>query len=986
MATKSRSWNPIAFLPAQVTVIGSIIYAALFTVLLWTHLSVPPPPTNPIPTGGVNLTEAWHDLGVITAGYHPWGSRRNDAVRSYLLERVGQILERNGADYKTVSASGEGRLTTDLHSPRFVTIFANDTSNFTSRDDWSYRPLTLYGESANILVYIRGKDDEKDDWWNATTRYRGSSGVLVNAHFDSVPSAVGATDDGVGVVTVLQLISHYTSKGNRPKRGIVALLNNGEENGLYGARSYMQHPISQLPHTFLNLEGAGAGGRATLFRSTDAEVTRAYSKSPYPFGSVVSGDGFKRNFIRSGTDYTIFTQNLGMRGLDVAFFAPRARYHTDEDDARDTSRSSLWHMLSASLSTMDDLTSYAGDEFEGTTDRSGKFKLNSGNEAIWFDMFGRAFAVMRMDTIFGLSVALLAAGPIIFILLQILIQRSGKWYPFATRKYLRSSDDDESAQLHGIRGFFRLPIAVIVATAAVAGVAYLLTKLNPYILYGNQYTVWATMLSIWFFIAWFILAGASNVRPTAFQRMYALIWLYVLSWIGLVFATVGENNLHLGSGYFLVIYNASVWTALLISYLELFALPRKSKYVEHVLGAQSDAVSVRPGSISSRRILSSSDDGRHDVADEGDATETTSLLRGRTGNSNRTLPSFSRRRRPDRDEVPEDTEDPYLNRAYLNEQAWSSSLPQWTWIIQFIILAPINIIIVGQVALLLTSALSQTSADGNGVLVVFLFLAGLTVLLLLPLTPFLHRFSFHIPLALLLVFAGCLTYSLVAFPFSRDARMKFYFIQQVNLDSGSNNVTIRGLHGYVQDVIAELPSSSGQGLSCRRFDPKASPNIDICNFSGLLPQLVPQNYSSITSSKSKHMSLLNYNITHKDSHATITLQGLNTKICQIVFENAVSEVHVEGSGSDPRMRPVADGGSSQIHLFSRTWDKTFKVDVAWPDASAKGQKGKVVCSWSDGNTPGVIPAFDEVRKFQPVWSIVTKASHGLVEGYKEFEI
>lgn len=35
------------------------------------------------------------------------------------------------------------------------------------------------------------------------------------------------------------------------------------------------------------------------FRSTDAEVTKAYKSSPHPFGSVVSGDGFKRGFIRS---------------------------------------------------------------------------------------------------------------------------------------------------------------------------------------------------------------------------------------------------------------------------------------------------------------------------------------------------------------------------------------------------------------------------------------------------------------------------------------------------------------------------------------------------------------------------------------------------------------------------------------------------------------------------------------------------------------
>src|SRR2546430_629013 len=138
----------------------------------------------------------------------------------------------------------------------------------------------------------------------------------------------------MGVITILQLIKYFTTSGNIPKKGIVTLLNNGEEDFLNGARAYTQHPISQFPHTFLNLEGAGAGGRATLFRSTDTEVTKYYANSPHPFGTVISGDGFKRRLIRSQTDYIVFDGVLGLRGLDVAFWEPRARYHTDQDDAR----------------------------------------------------------------------------------------------------------------------------------------------------------------------------------------------------------------------------------------------------------------------------------------------------------------------------------------------------------------------------------------------------------------------------------------------------------------------------------------------------------------------------------------------------------------------------------------------------------------------------------------------------------------------------
>jgi Zn-dependent M28 family amino/carboxypeptidase len=53
----------------------------------------------------------------------------------------------------------------------------------------------------------------------------------------SVSTGFGATDDGMGVITVLQLIRFFTTPGNEPKRGIVAMLNNGEEDFLNG-KSY----------------------------------------------------------------------------------------------------------------------------------------------------------------------------------------------------------------------------------------------------------------------------------------------------------------------------------------------------------------------------------------------------------------------------------------------------------------------------------------------------------------------------------------------------------------------------------------------------------------------------------------------------------------------------------------------------------------------------------------------------------------------------
>jgi hypothetical protein len=310
----------------------------------------------------------------------------------------------------------------------------------------------------------------------------------VNAHFDSVPSGYGATDDGVGVVSILQLISYFTVPEHKPKRGIVALLNNGEEDYLNGAYAFTQHPLSQFPHTFLNLEGAGAGGRAVLFRSTDAEVTKFYKKVPYPFGTVVSADGFKKKLVRSQTDYVIFNGELGMRGLDVAFMEPRSRYHTQEDSTRFTSKDSLWHMLSGAIATVEGLASDTSDEFDGPPVDDGKVSSGQGSDAVWFDLFGSVFAVFELHSFFAVSVTLLVVTPLVLLALTGLLIKLDKWYPFSSTKILE--DTDEPIRISGLRGFFRTPVAYIAATGTLFGLVLLVAKINPYIVYSSGYSVW----------------------------------------------------------------------------------------------------------------------------------------------------------------------------------------------------------------------------------------------------------------------------------------------------------------------------------------------------------------------------------------------------------------------------------------------------------------------------------------------------------------
>lgn len=255
--------NPIAFTPLPVTIIISLVYVALIAALLAVHLVVPEAPTSPTPFAGINLTEAWLDLQTLTENYHPYNSRSNDHVRDWLLRRIEAILKSNDVLPAADLDNHTSRITS-LESP--VIVFSDVTSNvsFSSSRSAGEPGISVYFEGTNIIVYIRGSEEgEAGSWWlkNATP---DNGGVLVNAHYDSVPTGFGATDDGVGVITILQLIKYFASNGKQPQRGIVALLNNGEEDYLNGARAFSQHPMSRFVHVFLNLEGAGAGGRKSI--------------------------------------------------------------------------------------------------------------------------------------------------------------------------------------------------------------------------------------------------------------------------------------------------------------------------------------------------------------------------------------------------------------------------------------------------------------------------------------------------------------------------------------------------------------------------------------------------------------------------------------------------------------------------------------------------------------------------------------------------
>ena len=103
-------------------------------------------------------------------------------------------------------------------------------------------------ESANVIAELRGR--EKPD-----------EIVLIGAHLDSWDVGQGAHDDGAGCVMVMQALSVLKQLGLQPRRTIRVVLFTNEENGLRGARAYVEAHKAELDKHVLAFE-SDIGGYA----------------------------------------------------------------------------------------------------------------------------------------------------------------------------------------------------------------------------------------------------------------------------------------------------------------------------------------------------------------------------------------------------------------------------------------------------------------------------------------------------------------------------------------------------------------------------------------------------------------------------------------------------------------------------------------------------------------------------------------------------
>ena len=189
----------------------------------------------------------------------------------------------------------------------------------------------------NILARIKGSENGK--------------ALLLLSHYDSNPhSSLGASDDGSGVVVILEGIRAYLAKKEIPKNDIIICISDAEELGLLGAKAFVNHhPWAKEVGLVLNFDARGSGGPSYMMLETNGgnkKLIEAFqdANTDYPVANSLMYSIYK--MLPNDTDLTVFRESENIDGYNFAFIDDHFDYHTVQDSYERMDLNSLNHQSS----------------------------------------------------------------------------------------------------------------------------------------------------------------------------------------------------------------------------------------------------------------------------------------------------------------------------------------------------------------------------------------------------------------------------------------------------------------------------------------------------------------------------------------------------------------------------------------------------------------------------------------------------------------
>jgi hypothetical protein len=277
------------------------VFAAV--ILAWFAIQAQEPP-DPLPADApaelFAAARAQKHVEAIARAPHPMGSAESVRVRETLIRRLSEI----GLDAKVQSPVRQ--------QPPFP---------------------------ENVVARLPGKGPS------------GKKTLLLCAHYDSVPEGPGASDDAAGVAVVLETLRALKT-GPPLDRDVIALLTDGEESGCLGAHLFVtEHPWAQDVGIVLNFDARGNSGPSIMFETSDGNgwlIGKYAHAVRQPLATSASLDIYK--IMPNYSDLTVF-KRFGMSGLNFAFGAGIAYYHSADDTPENLDQRTLQHQGENALAT-----------------------------------------------------------------------------------------------------------------------------------------------------------------------------------------------------------------------------------------------------------------------------------------------------------------------------------------------------------------------------------------------------------------------------------------------------------------------------------------------------------------------------------------------------------------------------------------------------------------------------------------------------------
>ncbi len=232
--------------------------------------------------------------------------------------------------------------------------------------------------------------------------------VMLAAHYDSVPAGPGASDDGVGVASLLEIARALTVLP-APRHPIVLLVTDGEEAGLLGASLFTrEHPLAKQVWAAVNMEARGVSGPSLMFETGSANewLMRLYGNSTLePITNSLCYVIYKT--LPNNTDFTVF-KAASYQGFNLAFIGDVAHYHTPLDNFESASPSTVQHQGANALSALLALANSTG--------------MNPpAADSMFYDVFARTVIVWPIGAVLPAAIAAL----VLLLAAAILLGRRG---------------------------------------------------------------------------------------------------------------------------------------------------------------------------------------------------------------------------------------------------------------------------------------------------------------------------------------------------------------------------------------------------------------------------------------------------------------------------------------------------------------------------------------------------------------------------------